>query len=137
MFFPALLSATLLLAPLLQSLPFDSGPLRNSFVAAVEAVLDDAAAVDIAAADSAYDPKLAQLTAARTYLDSLAEGDREQTIAGATKDLVFYVSACHVQTRNGASTDKCLSQLATARTRIMQQLNRHKAGAAWVEGPPQ
>ena len=135
---PTILAASLLLlAQSPQTLPTETGPLRNTFVVATETVVDNAAAVDITALDPTYDPLFAQLQAARANLETLAEGDREHEIATSAKDLVFLVSACHLQAKNGAPVDKCLSQLANARTRIMQQLNHHKSGGAWIEGPPQ
>lgn len=130
-------AAFLLFAPQPQTLPTETGPLRNTFVVATETVVDDAAAIDITADDASYDPLFAQLQAVRTNLDTLAEGDREHDIAASAKNLVFLISACHLQAKNGVAPDKCLTQLATARTRIMQQLNHHKSDGAWVEGPPQ
>jgi len=131
-----LLTASTLLFVLSQNLPVEKGPLRNSFVTAAEAVLDSAAAIDVTATDSAYSPLFTHLQDTRAYLDSMAEGDRELGIASNAKDIIFFVSACRLQAKNGASTDKCLTQLTTARIRMMQQLNRHKSGELWVEGPP-
>jgi len=134
---PLLAATILLLAQQPQNLPTETGPLRNTFVVATETVVDDAAAIDITAEDASYDPLFAQLQAVRTNLDALAEGDREHDIAASAKDLIFMISACRLQAKNGAAPGKCLTQLQTARTRIMQQINHHKSGGLWVDGPPQ
>jgi len=132
------LGATLLLLTQLpQNMPVDNMPLRNSFVSAAETVVDDSAAVDVSAEDSAYNLRFGKFQADRAYMDRLAQDDREHGIVTSTKDLEFLINACRLQTRNGVPPDKCLTQLANARTRIMVELNHHKSGDAWLDGPPQ
>ena len=130
-------ASLLLLAQLPQNMPVDNTPLRNSFVSAAETVVDDSAAVDVSAEDSTYDLRFGKFQADRAYMDKLADGDREHDIVASTKNLEFLINACRLQAKNGAAPDKCLMQLANARMRIMVEINHHKVGGAWVDGPPQ
>lgn len=130
-------AALLLLTQLPQNMPVDNTPLRNSFVSAAETVVDDSAAVDVSAEDSTYDLRFSKFQGDRAYMDKLAQDDREHDIVASTKNLEFMVTSCHLQAKNGAPPEKCLTQLANARTRIMVELNHHKSGGIWVDGPPQ
>jgi hypothetical protein len=130
-----LLASALLLLPL-QQLPTVSGPIRNTFVVAAETVIDNASAVDVAADDIRFNAQLQQLTVSKNNLVSMASDDREKDIASEANNLVFLVSACHIQAKDGASTDKCKAQLEHAGKRIMEAISKHKSSGAWADGPP-
>ena len=110
--------------------------MRNTFVVATETVIDSASAVDIKAADAQFNGQMQQLKQARETLARMANDDREKEIAAAANDLVFMVSACHIQAKGGASTSGCEEQFARARARLMEAIGRHKDGANWVDGAP-
>jgi hypothetical protein len=124
----------LLLPP--QTLPTTTGPIRNTFAVAVETVIDNATAVDIAADETHFNAQYQQLKTSNDNLASLAYDDREKDIASEAKNLVFLVSACHLQAKDGASTDKCQAQLTRAGNRIMEAIAKHKSSGAWTDGPP-
>ena len=132
-----LLASTLSLMILpFQSLPTVSGPIRNTFAVAAETVIDNAAAIDVAADETHFNALFQQLTVSKNNLAGMASDDREKDIASEANNLVFLVSACHIQAKDGASTDKCKSQLDHARNRIMEAISKHKSSGAWADGPP-
>jgi hypothetical protein len=135
--FGALLTAALwLLSPLPQSTPRDSTPPRNSFVVAAESTIDAASAVKLNGDDAQFGSRIQALKTAQANLTGMAEDDNERDIASDINDLVFAISACHIQAKGGASTTPCESQISDARTRAMQAMNKHKTGGAWVDGSP-
>ena len=73
---------------------------------------------------------------AKENLKSMADDERERDAASAADDLIFAVSACHLQAKDGAPTDRCETQIANARTRAMDAIRKHKSTGAWVDGPP-
>lgn len=132
-----LLSSFWLFSPLPQStLPTDSTPPRTSFIVAAESTIDEATSLDMKAADPQFRPQMQALTSAENNLTRMAEEDSERDIAAAVKDLVFTVSACHIQAKGGASTAQCESQVNSALNTAMKALNKHKSGGAWQDGPP-
>ena len=118
------------------TLPTSTAPLRNTFVVAAETVIDNASAVDIKADDVHFAGQMQQLRSAKDNLKSMADDDRERDAASAADDLIFAVAACHIQAKDGASTDRCQTQIANARTRAMEALRMHKSNGQWVAGPP-
>jgi hypothetical protein len=132
-----LLAMTLLPAQLGPSAgPTPSGPLSNTFITAAETVIDNSATVDLKADDVPFDAQLQQLKSSRDNLSTMAVDSRQKDIAGAANHLVFLVSACHIQAKNGADTTKCESQLVNARKRMMDSIGKHKNGDSWTDGPP-
>jgi hypothetical protein len=133
-----LLSSALLLlfqaAP--STLPTETGPLRNTFAVAVETVIDNASAVDLQAEDPRFNGQLQQLKSAKDNLARIAFSDKEKEIADSANNMVFLVSACRIQAKNGTNTTQCASQFASAQTRMMVAIDKHKSGASWVDGPP-
>ena len=116
--------------------PFPHGPLRNSFASAAESVIDTADAVEIQAPEVRYAPEMQQLHATYDRLKSLAEDDRETNVARALNDLLFAISACHLQATGGGPTDKCEAQVQRARIRSMEAMDKHRTAGGWVDGPP-
>jgi len=116
--------------------PGPSGPLSNTFITAAETVIDNSATIDLKADDIPFDAQMQQLKTSRDTLSTMAVDSRQKDIAEDGKHLVFLVSACHIQAKNGAPTEKCEAQLANARKRIMESIGKHKSGNAWVDGPP-
>ena len=123
-------------APLQSNLPTEIGKLRNTFVVAAETVIDNASAIDIQASDALFNGQMQQVRSAKDNLKHMAEDEREREAASATDDLIFAVSACHIQAKDGAPTDKCQAQIVQSRTRAMEALRKHKSGGQWVDGPP-
>lgn len=111
-------------------------PLSNTFISAAETVLDDAGKVDVKAPDDRFEADMRDLRTAKDNLDHMAYEDREHSIVSAASELIFALSACHIQAKDGADTRKCETQIDSARNRAMDVLGRHKSGAAWVDGPP-
>ncbi len=128
-----LLASTLFL---LQTLPTTTGPIRNTFAVAAETVIDNAAAIDVAADETHFNAQFQQLTVSKNNLAGMASDDREKDIDSEANNLVYLVSACHIQAQDGASTDKCKSQLGHASNRIMEAISKHKSSGAWADGPP-
>lgn len=126
----------LTLTLLLQSAAPNQLPLRNTFLVAAETVIDISSTVDIKAADPLFTAQLQQLNVAKETLAALVNDDREKDIVADANNLVFLISACHIQSKDGAPTDKCESQLTRARSRMMDSLNMHKRGPNWLPGPP-
>ena len=126
----------LLLPPPQSTLPTTLAPLRNTFVVAAETVIDSVSAIDIKGDDVHFNAQMQQVKTAKDNLKSMADDERERDAASAADDLIFAVSACHLQAKDGASTDKCEAQIASARTRAMEALRVHKSNGAWVAGPP-
>jgi hypothetical protein len=130
-----LLASTLFLLAQSQ-FPTVSGPIRNTFAVAAETVIDNASAVDVKADEPHFSAQFAQLKTSKDNLAGMATDEREKDIAARASDMVFLVSACHIQAKDGASTDQCQSQLSRARTHIMEAISRHKTAGAWTDGPP-
>jgi len=132
-----LLTAALLLAfPPQSNLPTKTQKLRNTFVTGTETVIDDAGMVDVKADDATFTPQFQSLKTAKDNLKNIAETDRELEIASEANDLVFAVSACHLQAKDGTPTDTCQAQVGRARVRMMELINKHKSNGSWVDGPP-
>jgi hypothetical protein len=132
----ALLTVALWLFSLLpQSAPRDSTPPRNSFVVAAESAIDNATAVNLKGDDAQFGSQIQALKSSQANLTRMAENDNERDVASDVNDLVFAVSACHIQAKGGAPTPQCESQISDARTRAMQALNKHKSGSIWQDGP--
>lgn len=128
------LATTLLLFP--QSGPPSHIPLSNTFITASETVIDDADRVEINAPDDRFNAQMRDLRTAKDNLDRMAYEDLEHQVVSADSDLIFALSACHVQSKDGADTHKCEAQVKSARARAMEVLGKHKAGSSWVDGPP-
>lgn len=131
-----LLTSALLLAQMGRTLPTQTGPMRNTFVVAAETVVDNASHVDLRANTATSDAQMQQLKASRDTLAGMAEDDREKDAAALINDMVFAISACHLQATNGADTTTCKAQFLRARARVMEAIRKHKNGDAWVDGPP-
>lgn len=131
-----LLAASLLLAVPQFNPAYPHGPMRNTFATSAETVVDTADAIDIHANDAAFDAQMQQLHNTYDTLKAMAEDEREKDVASSLNDLVFAISACHLQARNGAPIEKCTKQIANARFRSLDALGKHKDGATWVDGPP-
>jgi hypothetical protein len=131
------LSATLLL--LLQStMPGGQhGLLRNAFRTATESVVDSALAIDPAASDTQYAPMMTQLKQTQTNLTEMAADEREREIVDETKNLIFTVSACHIQAGgDAAKAAGCRPRVEHAAHEVEVLLNRHKANGSWQDGAP-
>jgi hypothetical protein len=111
-------------------------PLRNTFIVAAESVIDDADSLEIKAPDAQFDAQMQQLKAAQANLDHMVAEDGERDVVDATKNLVFAISACHIQTKSGAGTASCESIVSRARTGAMQAIDKHKSAGTWLDGPP-
>ena len=132
-------SAICLIASAMQSGPpgvVPDPPLSNTFISAAEMVLDDAGKVEIKAPDDRFESEMRDLKSAKDNLDHMAYEDREHRIVSAASELVFAISACHIQAKDGADTAKCESQIENARNRAMYVLGKHKSGTSWIDGPP-
>ena len=136
--FAVLLAATLwpALQPAQAGAQTPPAPLRNTFVVAAETVIDDANAVDLKADDTHFDGQMQTLKTARENLNRMASEDREHEIVSSADDMIFAISACHIQAKDGGNTAKCQTQVDNARTRTMEVLDKHKSAGAWVDGPP-
>jgi len=121
---------------LFQTVPTTTGPIRNTFAVAAETVLDNASSIDVTADETHFTAQFQQLKISKDTLAGMANDDREKDIASEANNLVFLVSACHIQAKDGAGTGKCQSQLDRARNRIMEAIAKHKSSGAWVDGPP-
>ena len=136
----ALITAALfiLAAPQQQGPPsaYPVPPPRQTFVAAAQVALDNAAAVDVKSDRDHFTGSLQQLKQSSDNLTAMAADEGEQNIASTMKDILFQISSCHIQAIDGTSTDKCEAQIRTAEKQAMTVLNRHKDNGSWVEGPP-
>jgi hypothetical protein len=136
----ALITATLFLlaAPAQQGPPPLSPipPPRQTFVAAAQVVLDNAAAVDVKGDRDHFTSQMQQLKQSSDNLTNMAADEGEKNIATSMKDIMFQISSCHIQAIDGTPTDKCEAQIKTAEKQAMTTLNRHKDNGSWVEGPP-
>jgi hypothetical protein len=136
----AFLTATLfLLAAPPQYGPPSANPVpppRQTFVAAAQVVLDNAAAVDVKADRDHFNGSMQQLKQSNENLTAMAADEGEKSIAASMKDIIFQISSCHIQAIDNTPTDKCEAQIKTAEKQAMTTLNRHKDGSSWVEGPP-
>jgi uncharacterized protein with von Willebrand factor type A (vWA) domain len=138
---PAALAAAalfLLAAPAQQGPPPLSPipPPRQTFIAAAEVVLDNAATTDVKADRDHFTASMQQLKQSSDNLTAMAADEGEKNIATSMKDIMFQISSCHIQAIDGAPTDKCEAQIKTAERQAMTVLNRHKDNGSWVEGPP-
>lgn len=132
-----LLASTLwLLSPAAQYPPSQNTPLSNTFITAAESVIDDANAVEVKADDDHFTGQLQTVKSAKDNLNGMASGEREHDIVSSMNDLIFAISACHIQAKDGADTAKCQGQINNARHRAMDLLNKHKDGDSWADGPP-
>ena len=61
-------------------------------------------------------------------VDAMAESDEEQQAVQAVKDVVFVLSACRIQSIDGAATAPCKAKLETARRRAVSTLDPRKHG---------
>jgi len=131
-------AALLLFAPAQQGPPSVSPipPPRQTFIAAAQVVLDNAAAVNVKADSDHFDGAMQQLKQSNENLNAMAADEGEKNIAATMKDIIFQISSCHIQAIDGTPTEKCEAQIKTAEKQAMVTLNRHKEGASWVEGPP-
>lgn len=132
------LATTVLLSP---SLTSQSGPpshisLSNTFITAAETVIEYADKVEIAGPDDRFNAEMRDLKTAKDNLDRMSYEDREHEVVGADNDLIFAISACRVQAKDGSDTHKCEAQVKSARARVMELLGKHKDGGAWVNGAP-
>lgn len=118
------------------NLPTQTMSLRNTFVVATETVIDNANAVDVNADDVRFDAQMQELKTSKENLARMASDDRERDVVATTNDLLFIISACHLQYKNGAKTGECAGQIGRARDHVMSAINKHKSGGAWVDGPP-
>lgn len=136
----ALVAAALfvLAAPAQQGPPSVSPipPPRQTFVAAAQAVLDNASAVDVKSDNDHFNSAMQQLRQSNENLNAMAADEGEKNIATTMKDIIFQISSCHIQAIDGTSTEKCEAQIRTAEKQAMTTLNRHKEGGSWVDGPP-
>jgi hypothetical protein len=136
----ALLTASLLLlAAPPQYGPPSANPVpppRQTFVAAAQVVLDNAAAVDVKSDRDRFAGSMQQLRQSNDNLTAMAADEGEKNIATTMKDIIFQISSGHIQAIVGTSTDKCEAQIKTAEKQAMTVLNRHKDNASWVQGPP-
>ena len=130
-----LFAASLLFLPQ-YPMPTHKVTLRNTFVVAAETVIDDADHTDIKASDAQFDPQMQQLKAAQATLVQMVAEDGEREVVDETKNLLYAISACHIQAKTAPDTSKCEVTISHARTGAMEALNKHKSGGSWVDGPP-
>lgn len=109
---------------------------RQTFVAAAQVVLDNAAAIDVKADNEHFNAAMQQLRQSNENLKAMAADEGEDSIATTMKDILFQISSCHIQAIDGTQTDKCEAQIKAAERQAMTILKRHKEGSSWVEGPP-
>jgi hypothetical protein len=126
----------LLFQPAQSTLPTITGPLRNTFAVAAETVIDDASAVNVTADEVAFNAQMKQLGLAKDILTGMASDDREKEIAESTNNIIFVMSACRVQAKDGADTGKCKSQISKAQSSMMETISKHKSAGTWTDGPP-
>lgn len=133
-----LLTATLFLfsGPAQIGAPVPHSPLRNTFLVSAETVIDNALAIDPASSDAQFDPEMHQLKQSQTTLKDMAAEEGEQEIVTESGNILFAISACHIQARAASKTDTCKAQIAASIAATMRLLNHHKSAGAWVEGPP-
>jgi len=113
------------------------GLLRNAFRTATESVVDNALTIDPAAPDTQFAPAMTQLKQSQLNLAQMAADDRENEIASETKNLLFTVSACHIQAKADPSkVAVCQPQIDHAAHEVELLINRHKANGSWQDGPP-
>lgn len=135
----ALVAALFLLAAPAQQGPPSLNPIpppRQTFVAAAQVVLDNAAAVDVKADNDHFTNSMQQLRQSSSNLTNMAADDGEKSIASTMNDIIFQISSCHIQAIDGTPTDKCEAQIKSAEKQAMTTLNSHKEGSSWVQGPP-
>jgi hypothetical protein len=113
------------------------GALRNAFRTATESVIDNAISIDPGASDSQFAQQMTQLKQSQSNLTQMAADDREEEIASETNNLIFTVSACHIQTKGDASkASTCRPQIDHAVQGVEVLINRHKSNGSWQDGPP-
>src|SRR5215469_16116851 len=132
----AFVAATLLLlAQQVSQAPPPLSPIpapRQTFVAAAQVVLDNAAATDVKADRDHFTSSMQQLKQSSDNVTAMAADEGEKSIATSMKDIIFQISSCHIQSIDGTPTDKCEAQIKTAEKQAMTVLNRHKEGSSWV-----
>jgi hypothetical protein len=111
-------------------------PPRQTFIAAAQVALDNAAAVDVKSDRDRFNGSMQQLKQSTDNLTAMAADEGEKNIATTMKDIIFQISSCHIQAIDGTSTDKCEAQIRTAEKQAMTVLKRHKDNGSWVQGPP-
>ena len=131
-----LLASTLFLLPFQYPIQPHKVPLRNTFVVAAETVIDDAGNIDIKSSDDQFEPQMQQLKAAQATLTRMIGEDGERDVVEATNNLIFAISACHIQAKAGTGTAQCEPIISRARTGAMEAIDKHKSAGAWVDGPP-
>jgi len=123
-------------APAQIGAPVPHSPLRNTFLVSAETVIDYANAVNVEAAPNQFDPEMLQLKQSQATLKNMAAEEGEQEIIAESDNIIFAISACHIQARAGSKTDTCKAQVAASIANVMRLLNHHKSGDSWVNGPP-
>jgi len=133
-----LLTASLFLfhGPAQIGAPIPHAPLRNTFLVSAETVIDNARAINVEAPADQFDPEMLQLKKSQATLKDMAAEDGEQEIVAESSNMIFSISACHIQARAGAKTDTCKAQVARSINNVMRLLNHHKSNDTWLEGPP-
>jgi hypothetical protein len=135
------MNATILFATLAMFLPpqgppLQTGPLRNSFLVAAESVVDNSQVIDPNEPSAQFDPQMRVLKQSETILKSMAQDERETGIASDSFNMVFSVSACHIEARDANKSATCKEQINHSINEIMTEINHHKQNGTWVEGPP-
>src|ERR1700742_54702 len=96
-----LLTATLfLLAAPAQYGPPSASPVpppRQTFIAAAQVALDNAAAVDVKSDRDRFTGQIQQLKQSSDNLPAMAPDEGEQNTASTMKDILFQISSCHIQ----------------------------------------
>jgi len=131
-----LLASTLFLLPFQYPIQPHKVPLRNTFVVAAESVIDQADNINIKSSDDQYEPQMKQLKAAQATLTRMIDEDGEHEVVDATNNLIFAISACHIQAKGNAGTTQCEPIISRARTGAMEAIDKHKSAGAWLDGPP-
>jgi hypothetical protein len=122
--------------PLQSGPPIHYGPMRNTFIVAAETVVDNAGSVNVDADDATFTAQMQSLKVSKDNLIQLAAEEREQDIATDSKEMIFMLASCHIQSIDGAKTDTCKNQVARTMNHIMVMIGKHKAGGSWVDGAP-
>lgn len=111
-------------------------PPRQTFIAAAQVVLDNAAAVEIKGDRDKFTTQMQQLKQSNDNLANMAADEGEKNIAATMKDIMFQISSCHIQAIDNTPTDKCEAQIKSAEKQAMTVMKRHKDNGSWVDGPP-
>jgi hypothetical protein len=111
-------------------------PPRQTFIAAAQVALDNAAAVDVKSDRDRFNGSMQQLKQSSDNLTAMAADEGEKNIATTMNDILFQISSCHIQAIDGTSTARCEAQIKAAEKQAMTILNRHKDNGSWIQGPP-